>query len=193
MPLSYHHERKISKLMHGFWARIRVWWLGREESSLLIGTFSSNCYPFFLKHTLYVYIFWVSLHSPTSWYFPSYFFCSRTEVWISFETTSAKSKDCLISCEVFPGLRPTLLNWLATDLRGVFRWYLYVVPSFVFSFSTDALTDVVLHCFFSIPSSLPPTLQFFYKSNCHFVFFSSSRIFLVWGTSLQRERVAVLA
>ena len=74
-----------------------------------------------------------------------------------------------------------------------FTWCLYVVPSFVFSFSTDALTDVVLHCFFSIPSSLPPTLQFFYKSNCHFDFFSSSRIFLVWGTSLQRERVAVLA
>lgn len=154
MSWSYHHKHKISKLQHGFWGRICVWWLGREGSSLLISTLSCNCYQFLLKHT-FISLYFLSISPLTNLLILSFlFFCSRTEARFSFETTSAKNKDCLISFEVFPGLRSPLLKRLATDLHG-FKWSVSFFCFFFFIWGTHwrSVALLIFKAFFSSSNS----------------------------------------
>ena len=87
------------------------------------------------------------------------FFCSKTEAQISFEATSVKRKDCLIFFWRFSEAKTTTshkISYWFTRCQMVSVLFLF------FSFSSGALADVVLHCFFSKPSSLSPTLRGFF-------------------------------
>ena len=148
-----HHEPKISKLQHGFCGRIRIGSLDANNLPCWYAHFPAIVTSFFWS-ILYKFIYFLSITPLTNLLILSFlFFCSKTEAQISFEATSVKRKDCLIFFWRFSEAKTTTshkISYWFTRCQMVSVLFLF------FSFSSGALADVVLHCFFQ---SLLPSLQ----------------------------------
>ena len=153
-----HHEPKISKLQHGFCGRIHIGGLDANNLPCWYAHFPAIVTSFFWS-ILYKFIFpeYHSTHQPPDTFLLIFLFEDGSSD--LFWSHLGKTQRLFNILWRFPEAKTTTFH----KISYWFTWCQMVSVLFLFfSFPSGALADVVLHCFFSKPSSLSPTLRDFF-------------------------------